>query len=266
MLNGTPHHKPYPLMSDLALAADDEVLAIDTDSRSFGPPIITAPNSFPALTHHNPETAIEPYTGIVPNSSSASITHASQHMGIPNTSSIRGIANEKRSGITVSSSSSTVALASAVPSHSESGATSTALPPIDYVPTQQQPYTIQRQFNLSRDQQMQNYQHQQHQQQYVMMQQQHLQQLQQQQPLSGDGTRGTVLPAIMQNPNVNGRNDNTGGKNMYYIYIYTCVCKYIKCIYIKGIKLVKLNNNKKFAFKGRTLKSMGISETTRESI
>ena len=107
-------------MADLALASDDEVLAIDTDSRSFGQPIITAHNNFPALIHHNPETALEPYTGMVPITSSTSLTHASHHMGIPNTTSFRAITNEKKNGITSSSSSTTVAVTS-TPSHSQAG-------------------------------------------------------------------------------------------------------------------------------------------------
>ena len=213
MLNGTPHHKPYPRMADLALAAgEDEVLAIDTDSRPYGPSV-TAPNSFPALMHHNPETAIEPYTGIVPtNTSSSALSHAGHNMGIPNSGAMRAITSDKKSIITASASSTTVALtSSAVPPHSDSGSSSsTALPPIDYVPTQQQQsYTIQRQFNVPRDQQLQNYPQQQ---QYVMMQQHHLQQLQQQQQMSSEGKRLPMLPAIMQNQN--GKNDQVAGNNL----------------------------------------------------
>ena len=210
MLNGTPHHKPYPRSAELALMAEDEVLAIDTDTRSYGQPVITASNSFPALPYHNPETALEPYTGMVPITSSTNLTHATNHMGIPNTSSMRAINSEKKALITASSSSTTLSLSSAAPPHSDTNSSSTALPPIDYVPTQQQQqFTIQRQFHPSqRDQQMQNYQPQQ--QQYVMMQQQHLQQIHQQQQLNGDGKRVTMLPAIMGNGNV--KHDNGIGK------------------------------------------------------
>ena len=208
MLNGTPHHKPYPRMADLALAAgEDEVLAIDTDSRPYGPSV-TASNSFPALMHHNPETAIEPYTGMVPtHTSSSGLTHATHNsMGIPNTGSMRAITSDKKSIITASASSTTVALTSAAPPPHSDSSSSTALPPIDYVPTQQQQsFTIQRQFNVPRDQQLQGYQ----QQQYVMMQQHHLQQLQQQQQMSGDGKRAPMLPAIMQNQN--GKVDTVAG-------------------------------------------------------
>ena len=215
MLNGTPHHKPYPRMAELAYAAgEDEVLAIDTDSRPYGPSV-TAPNSFPALMHNNPETAIEPYTGIVPTNSSSALTHASHNMGAPSTGGMRAITSDKKSIITASASSTTLALTSAVPPpHSDSGsASSTALPPIDYVPTQhQQSYTIQRQFNVPRDQQLHNYPQQQ---QYVMMQQHHLQQLQQQQQMSGDGKRLPMLPAIMQNQNGNGKTDATAAGNEY---------------------------------------------------
>ena len=212
MLNGTPHHQPYPRMADLALASDDEVLAIDTDSRSFAHPVITAHSNFPAFINHNPETALEPYTGMVPISST---THAPHHIGIPNTTSIRAITNETKSGITSSSTLTTVALTSS-PSISQSGSTSTALPPIDYVPTQQQQFTIQqRQFNLTRDQQMQNFQPQQ---QYAMMQHQ------QQQHVIGEGgingKRVTVLPSIMQLSNGNGPHDSGGGMILGYYFLH----------------------------------------------
>ena len=98
MLNGTPHHKPYPRMTDLALASDDEVLSIDTaDSRTYGQPALTtAPNTFRALMHHNPETALEPYTGMVPITSSNGLSHAPHHMGIPNNPSARAITAERK--------------------------------------------------------------------------------------------------------------------------------------------------------------------------
>ena len=230
MLNGTPHHKPYPRMADLALAGDDEVLAIDTESRSFGQPIMTAANSFPALTHHNVETALEPYTGMAPiSSSSIGVPHASHHIGIPNTSSMRALTNEKKSIMTASSSSSTVALTNSAPSAPDPSSSSTALPPIDYVPTQQQQqFTIQRQFNLTRDQEMQNYHYQQ---QYVMSQQHHLQQIHQQQQLNGEGKRTTVLPAIPQNTNPHGKTDIVTGnwifKNTGISYNYYKKTKYI---------------------------------------
>ena len=83
------------------------------------------------------------------------------------------------------------------------------------MPTQQQ-LTIQRQFNLPRDQQIQNYHHQQHQYLLMQQQQQHLQQQQQQQQglVSSDGgnvngKRITLLPAIM--PGANGNSESNGG-------------------------------------------------------